>query len=388
MKTLIFPAFLLLGAAPSARAVDFIRQIQLIHNQSIVYDIPISGTTGSIASKTIEGDGAVFQLYAYPDQIYSPFTIADVNVGTLVNANIQLDSNLVNLNLLGIHLNISLGGTDPSDPGATRVAEKTVGTYFPQASVTLTSEDTYYPPRTRADRPYGFKLSIRKLLAQPTGVTTYSGPTKITLEREYKLYDSTSYNPSTNGSGQGTYSSAYEFTKNGDFADPSIYQSLPAARPTKAVGEETFAAYVQVNAAGSMARVSASTIQVWPVAEATIDGIDDGKRYLGVPPNVKTTLKDLYPDSVTYAQIYKGAANVGTTGYIIPSTVLSYNTFSPQNAMVPIAEMEKGITTDGTYTIEILTTTPFNQRKPEVLASKSFVINRSLDVQGYIGTSN
>jgi hypothetical protein len=387
MKSLLIPA-LILTSASGAGAIDFIRQIQLIHGQSIVYDIPISGASGSIASKPILGDGAVFQLYAYPDSVYSPFTVADLNVGTAVNANIQLDSNLVNLNVLGIHLNITLGSSDPSDPGATRLAEKTVGTYFPQALVTLTSEDTYYPPRTRADKPYGFKLSIRKLIASSTTATGYYGPTKVTLEREYKLYDPVSYNPAVNGSGQGTYSDAYDFTKNGDFADPAIYQSLPAVRPTKAVGEETFAAYVPVDASGTQSRISASTIQIWPVSEATIDGIEDGKRYVGIPPNITTTLKDLYPDSVTYTQIYAGASGTGHTGYIVPSSVVSYYTYSPQNAVLPISGMDQGITTDGLYTVEVVTTTPFNHRQPEILASKTFILDRTLQVQSILSTAN
>jgi hypothetical protein len=37
---------------------------------------------------------------------------------------------------------------------------------------------------------------------------------------------------------------------------------------------------------------------------------------------------------------------------------------------------------DGTYTVEVLTVTPFNERKPERVAHVSFTIDRTIEVRG------
>lgn len=384
-RLLVFGGLCLVNA-PAVRGIDFIRQIQLIHGQSIVYDIPISGETGQIASKPLEGDGAIFQLYAYADEIFSPYTIADLNVGTLAHANISLSSHLLDLDLLGIHLDINLGGDGGDGSLPSLLAEKTVGTYYPDASVVLTSEDPYPTPRTRADRPYGFRFSVRKLAEAPATPGPFAGPTKVRVERSYKLYEPTLHVPAPNGTGQGRYSDAYEFQRNGDYSAAVVYQTLPGDRPTKAIGEETFSAYVQVNSAGQEARIAASTIQVWPVCGAEIQGIEAGKRYQGVPETAKVVMTDLYPDSVTYAQIYKGEAGPGHSGHVIPSSVVSFNTYAPQNAVVPLSAITDGIDGDGTYTIEVATITPFNQRKPERISWVTFIIDRTLEVNGLVGT--
>ena len=63
---------LLAATALPAAGVDFIRQIQLIEGQTVVYDMPVSGLNGQILSKPLEGDGAILQLYAYQDESYDP----------------------------------------------------------------------------------------------------------------------------------------------------------------------------------------------------------------------------------------------------------------------------------------------------------------------------
>ncbi|MCW1883423.1 hypothetical protein OKA04_01700 [Luteolibacter flavescens] len=369
--------------AMPALGVDFVRQIQLVQGQTVVYDMPVSGLNGQILSKPLEGDGAVIQLYAYQDETYDPFSLLNVGVGGLANVNVALDSHLVNVNLLGIHLNVILGGSGDYQPLPQLIDEVTVGAHLPEATLTLRSEDTYNPPRTRADRPFSMNLSIRKLAepGDPRG-----GIGKVTLERDFKFYHPDLHVPYPNGSGQGSYEEAYEFTKNGNFADAEIYQALPAQSPTKACGEETFSAVVKISN-NREAAIASSTIQIWPVCDATIEGLQSGKRYPGIPPQARVLCNDLYPDSVTYAQIYKGQPNLGTTGKIIGSSVVSFNTYAPQDAVVPLTVTENEIGEDGTYTIEVLTVTPFNGRHPERVTYVTFEIDRTIKVNGSIATS-
>ena len=366
------------------RGGDFVRQIQLKQGQTIVYDIPVAGKIGDVLSKPLDSDGAVFQLYAYEDDSYNPWSLLDLNAGSAVHANVSLDSHLVDLDVLGIHLDINLGGASNTDPLPKLLDETAVGTHLPEATVTLRSEDTYQPPRTRADRPYSFSFKLRKLAdpADPRG-----GITKAVLQRDFKVYHPDLHSPYPNGSGQGTYDEAYEFHRNGDYNDAEIYNALPATRPTKAIGEESFTCLVPLDNTGREVSIASSTIQIWPVCDATVEGIVPGKRYLGAPPEARVIFKDLYPDSVTYAQIYKGAPELGRTGSIIGSSVISFNTYAPQNAVVPLTVSSGDILADGTYTIEVLTVTPFNNRRPERVTYVSFDIDRTIEVRGMIADS-
>lgn len=361
-----------------AGAVDFVRQIQLLNGRTVVHDTPIARKNGTVRSKPLEGDGAIFQLYAYQDPAFSPFTLLDAAVGTAVRANVSLSSNLIDLTVLGIHLDINLG-SDPSGSALPQLlAEKTIGAYIPEARISLTSADPYFPPRTRADQPFAATVAVGRLPTEsvdlPEGV-----PTKVTMARTYKLYDRTLHIPAENGTGQGTYDQGFEFNRNGTFTLPGLYQSLPGASPTRAIGEESFTASVKLG--DSRAAVGSSTIQIWPVCSARIEGIEAGKTYQEAPPEARVVLTDLYPDSVTYAQIYPGPPALGTTGTKLPSSAFSINTFAPQNAVVPLADISEGFGEDGTYTIEVLTITPFNERQPERITHISFELKRTIFIR-------
>ncbi len=373
---------ILLALVAPAPGVDFIRQIQLIEGQALVYDMPVAGVGGQVLSKPLEGEGAIFQLYAYEDHVYSPFSLLDVGVGTLAHANVSLGSHLLDVSVLGIHLDIHLGGDDGNDVLPQRLAEISVGTHLPQAVLQLSSEDPYDPPRTRADQPYALRLALRNLAApdDPQG-----GISRVVMERDYKLYHPVLHAPAPNGSGQGGYDGAFEFHRNGDFNDAAIYQELPVDRPTKASGEESFSVLAPLGS-GQKARIASATIQIWPVCEGVIEGLEEGRKYLGLPPDAKAVLKDLYPDSVTFAQIYKGPAELGRAGKIIPSAIVSYNTYAPQNAVLALSGIGEEIDEDGTYTVEVLTATPFNQRRPERVTHVTFEVKRTLHVRGFLGS--
>ncbi|WP_193214669.1 hypothetical protein [Luteolibacter marinus] len=377
---LLIPLFAMVAAAATpVEAVDFIRQIQLIDGKTIVYDIPVSGTSGSVISKPLEGDGAVFQLYAFENENYSPWSLLDLNAGSDVHANVSLDSHLVDLDLLGIDVDLYLGSPDDDQELPRLIDEKTVGTHLPRTVVTLSSVDSYRPARTRADQLFALSIGIRGLAdpADPQG-----GISAVDLDRAFKLYHPDLHVPYPNGAGQGSYEESIRFRRNGDFNDPEIFAMLPAARPTKAIGEETFTARVALDSSGRQVSIGSATIQIWPVCDASFEEIVADKRYTGIPGGARVVLGDLYPDSVTYAQIYKGDAELGRVGRVIASSVVSFNTYAPQNAVVPLVMGEEHFDGDGTYTIEILTTTPFNDRKPERVDHLSFELDRTLQVRG------
>jgi hypothetical protein len=310
---------------------DFIRQIQTVSGASVITDMPITGDTGNVMSQPLGGVNAVFQLYT---------TITTNNVATV-----------------------------------TKMDEKTVGTFLPTVTVTALSEDPHVPARTRADKVYGMTIVISGL--QTASATVPVGSSQVQVARSYALYDSTTY--AATGV-TGTYADAFTFQQNGTFTTNGIIQRLPVAKPTKAVGSETFTVYTDPSLSATQSQLGAATVQIWPVADAAITGITDGQKYSAVPKQGSLTLKDLYPKSTTYAQVYSGPPSLGTVGTVLPSTVVAYDTYSPQNAMLTLSDLPNMVSADGTYTIEVLTVTPFNKGAPERLAYLSFILKRTMNV--------
>jgi len=331
MKALL--SLILFSLAHVVHGQDFIRQIQTVNNATVIYDMSVTSNEGSVTSKPLTADSAVFQLYT---------TVAGTNNTTTLK---KLD-------------------------------EKTVGTFLPQVTVTALSEDPYYPPRTRADKPYGMRITIAGMSNAAT-VPDYLK--KVQVGRSYKLYNPTTY--AATGTA-GTYADSFLFHENGTFTDNAILQRLPAQRPTKAVGEESFTVYMHPDAGAVQSELAKATVTIWPVAEGAIQGIQEGKVYNDAPQEGSITLRDLYPKSVTYAQIYKGKQAIGSVGVPVPSTVLSYNTHAPQNAQLALSGLGALLTDDGDYTIEVLTITPFNGGAPELLANVSFVLKRTIRTNG------
>lgn len=365
---LSLPIGLLAALLPSvASATDFIRQIQTINGQPVVYDVPITGDQGSILSKPVTADTSIFQLYSQVDVPESG------GLGLFVG-----------LTLLDIsaQLSLSLFGQD-SSTHFVKIDETTVGTYVPDVKVEALSEDPHVPARTRADRPYGMRIVISGM--QPASSEAPEYAKKLQVRRSYRTYDPVLHVP-TAVSLAGEYSDSFVFRQNGTFTDNAILQRLPADQPTKAVGEETFTAYTHPDAGTIQSQLASATVQVWPVATATVSGIDETRTYLAAPVTGALSLADLYPKSVTYVQVYHGAPELGKTGTVLPSSVLSYDTNESQNAILPLSDLALGVTTDGLYTLEVLTITPFNTGRPERLAYKTFTIDRTIRVNANITT--
>lgn len=330
-----------------AQGENFIRQIQTLNGQSIVFDIQAPSDKGQVTSRPLASEFSIFQLYT--------------TIRSTVN------------------------GRDTST--LKKLDEKTIGTFVPTASFTFKSEDPHSPPRTRADRPYGLTISVSGLLTTPTA-PPYSQ--KIEISRSYKVYDPTTFAPFADNSQQGEYTDSFSFSQNGSFTDDAISARLPSELPTKASGEETFTVRLDPSALPNTSALATSTIQIWPVANAGIVGLEEGKKYGKIPPATTLVLDNLYPTSTTYAQIYKGPRALGTIGTVIPSSVVSYGqgTQVPQKALLALSDEDiaKALDEDGTYTMEILTVTPFNGGAPELMTDVTFEIDQSLSIRAQITT--
>lgn len=324
-----------LCAVALAPADDFIRQIQMVNGNTVIYDTAISTDEGEVISRPLSTETAIFQLYA-----------------TVTGAN----------------------NTETLE----KLDEKAVGTYLPTASVQILSADPYFPPRTRADQPYGVRIAISGLKSSGSAAST-----SVKTGRSYQLYDPATYAAADTG---GDYTDTYTFRKNGTYVDNAVLQRIPSDTPTKVSGEESFTVYLHPDAGAPQAELAKGTVQIWPVATATIENIEAGKRYLEAPKSGSISVRDIYPNSVTYAQVYPGMQQTGTIGAPIPSTVVSYNTYQPQNANLALSELESLLGDDGYYTVEVLTITPFNGGSPELLASVTFFLKRTIAFNGGVST--
>ncbi len=336
MKLLVFHWLFLL--APLCWGSDFIRQIQILNGQSLIHDIPVSANSGQVMSQPIDADSSIFQLYA-----------------TTIGAN---------------------GGQS-----LVKLDEKTVGTFLPGGNVEIISIDPHFPPRSRADQPFTVRYTVSGLMAnQSNQLPPFAR--QVRVARSFVLHSATDYTPTNEG---GEYAGIQTFTQNGVFVENNRFQSLPFDRPTKAVGCETFMMYLDPSPGSSNRQeLSSATVQIWPVAEVQFEELENNRIYNFIPSSARIHVSDLYPQSITYAQIYPGGYAPGTVGTPMPDTIVSYNSHVPQNVILSLSDMEQLVTDDGEYSVEVLTIAPFNGGAPEILGYRTFEIRSSIEVNAAI----
>ncbi len=336
-----------------AQSQAWVRQTVL--GSALVYDIPINGTLNKNAFNSmlpIGDQGSLFQLFAS---------------GTAWDTNIYL------------------------------LDSKLLYTYSPAAGCSITSEDSYVRGtgnscvyRTRADRPIDIRIGVSGLvddgeeLAEKCVYYACSGV----------KYDST------------TYSSLNQPTRllhestlgNCNKSVSGVYHELDSASPSHACGEQSYK-FIRYESDGVPATIlTEPKVEIWPVATATIENIEHNKLYIDRLPAVIVKLKDLYPDSCTHVQIYKGTEALGKVGTVVEGTKhcfgRHYNpdlegepTNVPQCRTLSIPDLSNYANRDGTYTLEVITETPFFNRAPERLINITFSVDRTITTRGRISSS-
>lgn len=315
---------LLIAAGTPAQAGEFIRQTQL--SSGLVWDFHPGSKQGSTWSPiAVDKGGSRFSLY------------------TAGNKN---------------------------NTGIFKLDESTIGTAFPTVELTIRSQDPHVPARTRADQPYSVTVkrhgTFNKVVSLKHSLETYNTKTHAASAR-----------PAVQCS---WWQLPIQSQQNARF-----FPSIPSTNPTQAEGEEAFTAFATGSDGKKLHPLKSASIQVWPVASAKISGLaaDTSVKSPKRLNKVSVQCEDLYPDSVTYVQIYRGNARLGTLGRIMPQTVIRFDTEVPQSQKIPLGDWASTLA-DGTYTLEVLHITPFNERKPERLAHISFVIDRGMHAPGLV----
>ncbi len=339
------------AAAQSTQA--WVRETDL--SNGMIYDIPLQPTGGTFAPPlAISTTGNTFELYAK---------------GTAWDTKVYL------------------------------LDTKIVRAYSPVADFQVTTEDPYvrgdvtsgrYVRRTRADRPFSVNVQVSGLVP---------GSPSQAENAVYFATHGCNYDPATySGLEQSQYLIHDGNVGNGTILMNPVYHELNTPLATKACGEMVYT-MVRYAADGLPDTIIAQPkIEVWPVAEAAIENIAENQVFIDRIPTVFLHYKDLYPDSRTYAQIYRGHAVLGTAGTQIavserklgrhynpdeaaePATV-------PQTISVAVEGLSNYTPVDGIYTVEIYTETPFFNRAAERLAVVTFEVDRVISSRGKLSTS-
>lgn len=253
-----------------------------------------------------------------------------------------------------------------------------VNSYIPVSQVNIISEDPYAPiPRTRADRPFTVKVTVNGLSTDPSAP---EAARSVKLLRHVQSYGNNG-DGSDIDRGGATLLSQGSMNSNGEHVLEYSVTSIPGADRAKVRGEERFSVFSLADYQAPESQLDSKFIQIWPVADATLNGITDGLEIRGLAPDVKLTLKDLYPDSWTYAQVYQGSPTLGTDGTLVPGSSFAIDRSTPRNKTLWLRDWDDVIREDGDYTLEVITVTPFGKDR---LAYLTFSVKRAIQFSGNV----
>ncbi|BDS08516.1 hypothetical protein NT6N_35560 [Oceaniferula spumae] len=262
--------------------------------------------------------------------------------------------------------------------------EKYVAAYTPEATITITSEDPHLTPRTRADEPFTVDVNVKGLLTPGEGVP--EAALNVYFEQSTLKYDDVLDRAPTDGTAEEVLNDDFFIVENSDLQRTGMTK-LTSPVFFKERGEEIFRAYALPDADLDWLQIASGRIQVWPIADVEITGIDPNVKITRSLPDLTINLTDLYPDSKTTVQIYKGSQALGTTGTQIAGAEIVYNSIVPQDGQILVRNWDSYAVDDGTYTLEVITVTPFDNRAPERLAWVTFYVDRTIEMKGSVISS-
>ena len=161
----------------------------------------------------------------------------------------------------------------------------------------------------------------------------------------------------------------------------SLRASFPGSDFSQIAGHEIFRLYALPDGEIAEQELSSAQVQIWPIAKGTFSGVDPNSSY-NIAPDVQVDLTSLYPGSETWVQYYPGPYQAGTEGTPLPMASL-WATETPRNAQWPLIDLDPILLDTGTWTLEVLTRTPFGV---DPVANVTFNIDRNLQLRGSFQT--
>lgn len=312
--------------------VNFIRQTQ--QDTGVVWSMPVTSSGSAASPLVLEGKGSAFQLWTIEQATTTEYLLD----------------------------------------------QKLVGAFLPVATVSVTTQDPYTKvARTRADQPFTVTYQVSGLLA---GAGAPEAATRVLMEHHGVNYAADQKSiPLTSALSGKPLESAYIST-NGTATLNFAVTSLTAKDPTQATGEEHFVIHALGDGTLSQTQIASACVQVWPVASGVISGVTDGQRIRYNAPPLTLSLKDLYPSSYTWLQAYPGQPKLNSEGVKLEGSQLVLDQDTSHSDILSVSGYDEAFPEDGTYTIELLTETPFGIDRLHYLTVE---VDRTLQVRAHMG---
>lgn len=255
---------------------------------------------------------------------------------------------------------------------------KFIGAFSPSANIVIRTEDPYaLVPRTRADRPFFIDVTVNGLIS---GSNAPDSAKSVKLLRHVQSYGLGGIGDPIDRS-QATLLTQASITQNAPQTLTYTVTSIPSQNLAKTAGEERFSVFSVADSMYPEAQLSSRYVQIWPMADASISGLTQGQKIRFTMPQVTLTFNDLYPSSDTYAQVYPGVARLGMNGKRVSTLVC--NDSKPQSRVLILKDYDAVFDVDGTWTVEIVTVTPFGIER---LSHVTFELDRTLRVNTMLTT--
>lgn len=298
---------------------------------------------------------------------------------------------------------------DAGSDSTTLVDSEVVSAFLPDGELSILTPDDHVSdiPRTRIDQGFTLNYEVSGLL--PNDPEAPLAARSVLLDHKVANYapgfikgeDNFGLGNSNSNSGGGgllggllngvtellssllgteTEFAQRSIASNG--SDQIVFQTanIPGGDIYSDAGIETFRLFALGDATTAQAQLAEAKVRVWPLAQASIQGVESGESYSRIP-EIKINLKSLYPESETWVQIYPGPQALGTEGIKLNESAIPWDDEVPLSTSLSFRNLDRLITEEGQWTIEVLTQTPFGVER---LAWRSIAVGRTLRVRGNI----
>lgn len=258
------------------------------------------------------------------------------------------------------------------------VDTEVVGAYLPDGNLWITTPDPFTGgiPRTRIDQGFTLNFEVEGLLE---GADAPEAARKVMLD--HKIASAQGDPKDSNLGPKQDFNQSF-IDRNGVGSIPFIASNLPGTDPYNDAGVESFNLYALPDGQIAALELSEAQVQIWPMSTADFSGVDASSTFT-IAPEVSVDLVNLYPESETWVQFYRGPEAIGTNGTRLTENVAIVNDIIPRNMTMRFTQLDSILTDNGEWTLEVLTRTPFGIERLNFLTLN---IDRDLKLRGSFQT--
>lgn len=249
-----------------------------------------------------------------------------------------------------------------------------VGSYLPKGKLWITTPDPYSGgvPRTRIDQGFTLNFEVADL---DTSAAATDAARKLLLDHDLAV--ATNAVPADGSLGEAVDFEQRFLERNGVGSIRFPGSNIPGTDPFTDSGMEFFNLYALPDGDIAELQLSEARVQIWPLSSASFEGIESSASY-NIVPEISVQLENLYPESETWVQVYRGPESVGTNGTRLSESMAIVNDVKPDNKVLSFKTLNTILNDNGEWTFEVLTKTPFGIER---ISWQTIVIDRNLELR-------